>query len=147
MEGAGNAMFDAKFAGKEALNVLNEKGYLRGRLFYKNAKKHRVIYKWMTGIDPYWVDHEDGNKLNNRWKNLRDVTASESNRNRAIPSDNKTGRIGVQVVSSGLYEAYISDGKRICLGYFEKFEDACTTRAKAEIELNYHNNHGRDKIA
>ena len=36
------------------------------------------------------------------------------------------------------------DGKRKHLGYFDTFDDAVAARKAAEIEHNYHPNHGRD---
>jgi len=35
--------------------------------------------EWPTGV----IDHIDGNSLNNRWNNLRDVTTDQNNSNKA----------------------------------------------------------------
>jgi len=34
------------------------------------------------------------------------------------------------------------DGKNKNLGYYESFNDAVEVRKKAEVELDFHNNHG-----
>jgi HNH endonuclease len=50
----------------------------------KMYRAHRVIWLLMTGEWPKNdVDHEDRDSLNNRWKNLRDMTKADNNRNRA----------------------------------------------------------------
>jgi hypothetical protein len=49
----------------------------------KMYRAHRVIWLLMTGEWPKNdVDHEDRDALNNRWKNLRDMTKGDNNRNR-----------------------------------------------------------------
>lgn len=43
-------------------------------LFGVQTYQHRIIWKWMVDEEPYMVDHEDGNGLNNVWGNLRHAT-------------------------------------------------------------------------
>jgi hypothetical protein len=43
---------------------------------------HRIAYFLHTGEQPEEVDHEDGNRANNRASNLRPATSSGNNRNR-----------------------------------------------------------------
>lgn len=47
------------------------------------AAAGRVAWVMMTGEQPDFIDHINGVKHDNSWKNLRSVTASENNRNRA----------------------------------------------------------------
>jgi len=57
---------------------------------------HRIAWKMHYGVDPNGViDHIDGNKLNNRIVNLRDVTQVENLYNAVRRSDNTTGYKGV----------------------------------------------------
>jgi hypothetical protein len=59
---------------------------------HKMYRAHRIIWLWMTGKWPkYDVDHEDRNALNNRWKNLRDVTRTVNNRNRKFKKRHSLG--------------------------------------------------------
>ena len=52
---------------------------------------HRVIWKWMTGIDPSFIDHRDTDTENNRWGNLRECTITENAFNMSGRRDNKSG--------------------------------------------------------
>lgn len=43
---------------------------------------HRIIFLWMTGSWPNGViDHIDGDRLNNKWVNLRDVSQATNSHN------------------------------------------------------------------
>ncbi len=56
---------------------------------------HRLIWKYMTGYDPNQIDHINGNGLDNRWENLRNVDHATNQRNIKIPVTNKSGYIGI----------------------------------------------------
>lgn len=75
---------------------------------------HRIVWKLMTGEDPpEFVDHRDGDNLNNRWKNLRAADNGTNLQNAKLRSDNKTGVKGVFWESSRKkYRAVISIGKQ-----------------------------------
>jgi hypothetical protein len=76
-----------------------ENGYvvmnMAGRMIYL----HRLAFLFMTGEMPpadVHVDHIDGNKSNNAWKNLRLCTPSENHQNRWKASKSSTSKyIGV----------------------------------------------------
>lgn len=137
--------WNAKHAGKEAFGIV-ARGYRCGRLLGHPVKAHRVIWKWMTGEDPEVVDHINGQRSDNRWANLRSVSLTENARNCSRPRNNRSGRVGIAGRADGTWRAYIGTGKRQqMLGTFRTFEEAAAARARAERDLEYHSNHGREK--
>ena len=97
------------------------------------------------GQDPVFIDHINGNGLDNRIQNLRSVTHQQNMKNQKVRSDSSSGCPGVSFSSrDNKWRAYIAtpDGV-VSLGYFERKEDAVIARSKAEIEFGYHRNHGR----
>lgn len=89
----------------------------------ENIMLHRFIMKCPKGL---FVDHKDGNGLNNNRDNLRIVTVSENNYNKKIHYNNKSGYKGVVKHKCGKYRVVIfKDGKQIHGGYFsDKIEAA-----------------------
>ena len=82
-----------------------------------------VAGKWPDGV----IDHIDGDKGNNRFANLRDVTVSVNGQNqkRAMPH-NGCGFLGVTFAKKvQRYRANINiDGRGRSLGYFDTPEEA-----------------------
>ncbi len=74
----------------------DHKLYLRVKVNGVNYAAHRLIFLWMVGRWPTNdVDHEDLDKTNNRWKNLREATQAQNRQNRAVRADSQTGFKGV----------------------------------------------------
>ena len=100
------------YGGNKSGNV-----YVKRSIRSKDGKyKHITMHKEITGFD--YVDHINGNGLDNRRENLRSCTKAENQRNRKLNSNSTTGYKGVSMHSSGkYYVARISiNGKRIALG-------------------------------
>jgi hypothetical protein len=138
--------WNARWAGKEALATVAGNGYKTGEIFAKAYRAHRVIWAMANGKWPdAHIDHINGDKLDNRIENLRDVPQLENWRNQARPKNNVSGVVGVcKVKPSGKWLAYIYvDRKCVRLGLFSCFEDACAARMKAAAEFGFHPNHGR----
>lgn len=91
---------------------------------------HRVVMNAQPG---QWVDHINGNRLDNRKQNLRFATPTENQRNRK-PTHNKAAR-GVRFNSrDGLWKASIQvDRKEISLGQWSTEAQAQRARACAEL--------------
>ncbi|ATM92202.1 hypothetical protein CRN78_17390 [Klebsiella aerogenes] len=70
-------------------------GYYCLNLFKRSRLAHRMAYYYMTGRLPEKVDHIDGNRLNNEWKNLREATHSENMWNTGMITTNASGVKGV----------------------------------------------------
>lgn len=105
-------------------------GYKR---FYYPA--HRLMFALENGRWPAeFIDHIDGNGLNNRLDNLREATAKENARNSRLPSINTTGVKGIYwYASRNSWRAMIRvDGVLRHLGWFKEREKAVTKRRWAE---------------
>ena len=103
---------------------------------------HRVL---MGCPEDMFIDHINGNGLDNRRKNLRVVDKVTNNRNTKLNRRNTTGQMGViQRKDTGKWRAWIGNGgDRVYLGQFDTKEDAVLVRKMVEVELGYHENHGR----
>lgn len=89
---------------------------------------HRLAWLYSTGAWPVAeVDHIDGNGLNNRIANLRDVSRAVNGQNMRQPhKDSRTGVLGVTwVEAKGRWRASIThNGRPKFLGYFDTAEAA-----------------------
>ena len=110
-------------------------------------KMHRLIYKFFNGDfdESLHVDHINGDRSDNRIKNLRIVMCEENTRNRKLSTKNTSGYMGVSYVKKcGKWKASVGyNGKDIHLGFFDKIEDAIKARKEADRKYGFHKNHGR----
>ncbi len=60
---------------------LNKIPYRRVSIDGEKYLVHRLIYFYMTGKWPNIVDHNDGNGLNNKWKNIRNTDKAGNAKN------------------------------------------------------------------
>lgn len=82
------------YVGKEC-GFLNN-GYKRVNVIPgKQLYIHQIAFILMKNYIPEEVDHEDTNKLNNKWSNLRDCTHAQNTRNVKKHSHNQSGLKGV----------------------------------------------------
>lgn len=145
--------WNIRFAGKEAgHDWKGSKGrkastsYRQISIFSIIYPAHRVAWMYYHGYWPNVIDHINGNGLDNRITNLRDVSYQENSKNMAKFCNNTSGVTGVCWCNT--HEKWIARinvrGKKITLGYFENFDEAVEARKSAEVEYGYHENHGRD---
>lgn len=136
--------WNSRFAHKEALAYIADTGYKCGVIFGVSYLAHRVIWKMQTGEDPIEVDHDDGNRANNRFNNLKSLTHQQNALNKQRNITNTSGRVGVRRVRSGKWLASIKlNGKMIYLGKHETFDQASSARELAEVKYGFNRNHGR----
>ena len=70
----------------------NHRGYLYTKIEGTRYPLHRLAFLYMTGVFPEnQVDHKNGNKSDNSWCNLRDVTRSQNIQNTGPRSNNILG--------------------------------------------------------
>ena len=138
--------WNARCAGKPALNGKMSSGYFSGRIFVRHYLSHRVAWAIYSGAWPErQIDHINGNKSDNRIVNLRSATSQENSKNRAIGIKNTSGTIGVSwsEQKSKWLVRINKNGRQIAIGSFKSKDDAISARAKASLEYGYHANHGR----
>ena len=71
-------------------------GYRYIQLFGRKYASHRLVWLMEHGKFPdMFIDHIDGNKLNNHISNLREVSNKQNTENRGVQKNNKLGRKGV----------------------------------------------------
>ncbi len=115
-----------------------------------SGKKERLHHLVLPREEGMVTDHIDGNGLNNLESNLRSVTHSVNLRNKAIPSNNTHGELGITLRPSGRYGVYIYSGvlERVCIGTFDTLEEAKFQRKYHERLIGtYHENNGRYRDA
>lgn len=121
-------------------------GYADAKKYFRvqiNGKKyflHRIAWLIIYGSWPVGeIDHIDGNKQNNKIKNLRDVSKNMNQHNRKkAASSNMIGILGVSKTKKGRpYRARI----KICgieknIGKFDTAEDAHKAYLKAKRKFH-----------
>ena len=136
--------FNTRWAGLPAFARLDAHGYPMGRCPGVGTERaHRVIWKWMTGEDGYIIDHINGDPTDNRWVNLRNTDTTGNTTNSALPSNNKSGRIGVWFDGDRWCAEIHYRGVKYPLGKYRSIEEASAARQAGERILGFHRNHGR----
>jgi len=152
-------------------HLLNDCNYIDGKLFWKKTKQghragkeigcvshrgyrhviykgktmfvHRLIFLFHHGYLPPVLDHIDGDQLNNKIENLREVTRSQNNMNSKVSRRSKTGYKGITWVEK--------DKKYVCLiqaAGGKRFYKRCKTIDEAiviirELRIKYHGEFAR----
>ena len=119
----------------------NPYGYLQVRLEGKLWMLHRLIWLKQTEKFPNGeIDHKDGNRSNNSWSNLRDVSKYTNMQNRKkADKDSLTGVLGAcyDKQSGKFREQLIMDKKKILNKLFYTAEEAGNAYKQAK-ENYYH---------
>lgn len=100
---------------------------------------HRFAWLYMNGEWPVAdIDHIDGNKSNNAFNNLRDVSRSVNAQNQKHAKiSSKLGLLGVSKLPSGnFYAKIVLNGNRNYLGVFSNPNDAHQAYLKAKRKLH-----------
>jgi len=141
------ANWNSRYAGNPALTYIGTHGYYCGNLFGSVRLAHRVAMAIISGgWDFEYVDHINGDKLDNRACNLRACTNAQN-------LYNSRQRLGGHSKYKGVswnkgnqkWVAYITvNGRNKHLGCFKDQESAAMAYNRASVDL--HGQHGRLNI-
>jgi predicted transcriptional regulator len=125
-------------AGKQSLSGPGQNKYRVVQIGGERIKAHRLVWFLFHGEWPRKVlDHVNGNTLDNRIENLRDVTSQQNSWNihRAM-RNSRSGVLGVDwVASRKKWRAQIRvGGRKMCIGYFSSAEEAGAAYQQAKNE-------------
>lgn len=121
----------------------NADGYIVLTVRRTRLRAHHVAWAFMTGAWPVeQMDHINGCRDDNRWKNLRCVTASENAQNRlGVRSDSKVGfRNVIRVKKTGRFAAVVRvNGQKRQFGTFSTPQEAyaAATEAKRRVHAAF----------
>ena len=105
-------------------------------------RAHNLAWLFMTGAWPAnEVDHKDGIRTNNKWKNLRDVNHMQNCWNiNKLRAANVSGKTGVTWVAkrNKWMSRLKADGKIIHFGMFDKDKLAEAIAARVAGEVKYY---------
>jgi len=111
--------------------------YVRHNNMSKTKTQTETMHALIMCNNPegLYIDHKDGNGLNNQRSNLRFATMAENNRNRKLQKNNMCGYKGVQVRESGNFRCRI----RVCgilinIGTYSHIENAARAYDTAAIK-------------
>lgn len=142
--------WNAKYANQHAFTAI--KSFDGGALYHVGAvnsvtlRANRVCWAIENGIWPSGhIDHIDGNTLDDRIENLRDVTNLENHRNAKMAKSNTSGFNGVTFCKqTGKWRAVVRvKFKTLCLGRYNKIEDAIAARIAANVRFGFSDRHGK----
>lgn len=134
--------YNTRYANKPAITAKNRGGYLIGRVCGRNVFAHRIAWAYMTGAWPEEdIDHINGDRSDNRFENLREVSRTENLKNRGLCKRNKSGEIGIYWgADRGKWRVELMNIK---IGSFDTKEEAIKARDEAKENLGFHPNHGK----
>lgn len=120
-------------------------GYMTTTINGKSYKNHRIIYMMFNGFLPEYIDHINGNLLDNRIENLRPATVTQNQYNQSKRKDNTSGVKGV--TWSKLHKKWIArlnaNKKTIHVGLFDDINEA--DKSLQEARKLYHGEFARNK--
>ncbi|GEP02288.1 HNH endonuclease [Methylobacterium oxalidis] len=128
--------WNAKYAGKPALTAIGAHGYKQGKIDGQTILAHRAIWTLMTDERPPMIDHRDGVKTNNTFKNLRPASKVENARNQRGRNCRQLPK-GVEVCRVERYRARARlAGKKVHLGIHDTVEEARLAYINFAIEAH-----------
>ena len=122
---------------------VNQKGYRYISVFGRLYRANRLAWIYVHGSEPVGqIDHKDGNRLNNKISNLRDVDGFTNQQNRRLGNKNSTSKLlGVSFhKGTGKWRAQITERKTIHIGLFNTELEAHNAYLQAKKKIHGRNN-------
>ena len=143
-------IFNTQFAGKLAGSLKKRTSGPTYRTIYikgVNFHEHRLVWLHHNNKMPeLFLDHVNGDGLDNRITNLRPATDAENSKNMAMQKSNSSGYTGVSWhKASNLYMVRAWKNGRLAFGGYFKKEDLLLAAARAaelRASLGYSPTHG-----
>lgn len=124
----------------------NNSGYIVIKIDNRAYLAHRLAWLYVNGENPRNnIDHINGDKLDNRISNLRDVNQSLNCRNAKMKKNNKSSYTGVHWSrEKNKWSSQIRiDGGNAFIGYYKTFYAACYAHHAESIKHGYSDRHGK----
>jgi len=128
----------------KVITALDSGGYVTVMIDSINYRCHRLAWLYMEGCWPNQIDHDDHDRANNKWDNLKEKSQQDNCRNMSKSKANTSGVTGVTWdKAKNKWAAQISiERSNVSLGRFvDKFEAICA-RMSANNTYKFHVNHG-----
>lgn len=122
----------------EIAGHIGKRGYKYLSIYGKKYYVHRIVWLMHHGNLPKFIDHIDGDRLNNKIENLRSCTATENSCNTKIRKNNTSGIKGVcWFKPQKKWKARLNFNKKeYFFGYFLTKEEAESALIIARSELH-----------
>ena len=103
---------------------------------------HRLAWLISTGSWPkQQIDHINGNRGDNRFSNLRDVSNSTNGKNRVLRKDNKVQMVGISWCDRNKWRVQVSTDSGRIRRNFANLEDAIRARDQLYLQHGYTHRH------
>lgn len=113
--------------------TLGAGGYARAYTTFDGEEFGVFMHVALVGVDGMFVDHRNGNRLDNRRANIRLATRSQNNANRRGWS--RFGFKGVKRQANGRFTAILQvDGRSLSFGTYGDAEQAALAYDRAALE-------------
>lgn len=132
--------------GSAAGSLNKSNGYLAVAIDGRTYCVHKIIWLHVFGgHGDHQVDHRDGNRINNKIKNLHIASQQKNMMNKSMQSNNKSNITGVRWTHAlNKYRSVITvKGKVTHLGVFNTIFDAACARISAQNKMGFTKRHGR----
>jgi len=122
----------------QAAGTKTSNGYIKIDINKKSYLAHRIVYLLHHKILPEFIDHIDGNPLNNKIENLRSCSKSQNNMNSKKRKSNISGHRNVSYRPKFKQWAVELQANKVRyhFGFYKDFDVACSVADEARNSLH-----------